>query len=81
MINNERPETWKYHFETMTIEEINELPQFIQDKITVSDEFKARFDPEEIQRKKDLQAEIDKRTGKTVEESTEDEINPEDIPF
>lgn len=48
---------------TMTMEEINELPQFLQDKITISDEFKARFDEEEIARKKAIQDEIDARRG------------------
>lgn len=66
---------------TMTSEEIEELPDFIKNKIKVSDEYKARFDPAEIQRKKDLQANIDARTGQGAPEFPEDEINPADIPF
>lgn len=64
---------------TMTLDEINALPEFLQKKIRVSDEFKSRFDPEEIQRKEDLQAEIDKRTGGTASENNE--ITAKDIPF
>lgn len=65
---------------TMTLDEINELPEFIQTKIRVSDEFKGRFDPEEIARKQAIQDEIDVRRGVDSQEPPE-EINPEDIPF
>lgn len=72
---------------TMELDEINNLPQFLQDKIRESDEFKARFDPEEIERKKAIQDEINARTGQSDEDTrpapphTDEEINPEDIPF
>lgn len=74
---------------TMSFDEIKDLPDFVRNKIVVSDEYKERFDPDEIKRKEDLQAEIDKRRGVTGEDTrdvpsdaySEDEINPEDIPF
>lgn len=66
---------------TMTEEEIEKQPEFIQNKIKVSDEWKARFDPEEIARKQNIQDEINKRTGGGASPSDDTEINPEDIPF
>ena len=67
----------------MSLEEIEELPNFLKDKMRVSDEYKGRFDPEEIARKKSVQEGIDKarQGGGTSPEYPEDEINPEDIPF
>lgn len=64
---------------TMTEEEINALPQFIQDKIKVSDEWKARFDPTEIERKSNLQYNIDKARGLDVSASSS--RLEDDIPF
>lgn len=70
---------------TMSREEIDALPDFLQNKIKVSDEWKARFDPEEIARKQNIQDEINKRTGgqavDAAPEYDEAVINPEDIPF
>lgn len=58
-------------------QELNDLPEFISNKIKSSEEWKSKFDPAEIERKKDLQAEIDARRGATPS----DDIKPEDIPF
>ena len=63
---------------TMTLDEFNALPDFKQKKIKISDEWKARFDPDEIERKKKLQQEIDARKPQSADS---EEIGPEDIPF
>ena len=63
---------------TMTLDEFNALPDFLQKKIEISDEWKARFDPDEIERKKKLQQEIDARKPQSADS---EEIGPEDIPF
>lgn len=69
-----------FDVKTASLEEINALPPFIQDKIKVSDEYKARFDQGEIDRRQAIKDNISNLVGsKKSEESEESEAD--DIPF
>ena len=72
-------ETEIFDVNTATQEEIEALPQFLKDKIYVSDEYKDRFDRATAEKRAEIQEEINKRRG--VEPEQSEEINPEDIPF
>jgi len=66
-----------FDVKTASLEEINALPQFIQDKIKVSDEFQARFDPQEIERRQTIKENISQMVGSRKAEP----VDAEDIPF
>lgn len=71
----------------MSKEQIELLPEWLRDKMIISDEYKARFDPTEIERKQNIQDTVDKLRGTgspnltTSSGSSSEEIKPEDIPF
>lgn len=64
----------------MSDEEIDKLPDFLQEKIKASDEWKERFDEETQNRRKEIGEQIKGMVG-TRAVQPEEEINPEDIPF
>jgi len=73
----------KLDVKTMTKEEIEALPDFLRNKIVISDEYKGRFDENEIARKARIQETIDERKGFAYgteggADSKEDDI---EIPF
>lgn len=63
-----------------TKEEIDALPQFLKDKVVISDEYKDRFDPETLARRAGIQEEIDKRRS-VLPDYSNTEITKEEIPW
>ena len=70
----------------MSKEEIDALPDWLRDKMVISDEYKDRFDPTEAERKAGIQDKIDELRGTgspdlNASSSSSEEIKAEDIPF
>ena len=65
----------------MSKEEIEALPDWLRDKMVISDEYKDRFDPSEAERKQGIQNQIDELRGVGTSSSPEEEITESDIPF
>ena len=66
---------------TLSKDDIDKLPDFLQEKMKGSKEYKDRFDPSEQERKQGIQDKIDELRGTNTSSSPDTEISSEDIPF
>ena len=65
---------------TASLDEIDALPDWLRSKVIESDEWKERFDPTVKEKRTEIEEELKKR-GVNTDNSSDEEIGPDDIPF